>query len=313
MKRDFSIIKSPVLVIGLFALLQGCGTSSDTKTVATETAFKQPPVVQDSLAILDSLIVTYPADLELLMMRGKYHVQRSHFALAAEDYSQATRLDSSCVVCWTGLGQAAEGAEKYRIASNAYRQALDLDVHAILALDRLVKLYLANKEHQAAMDAVNDLLVNDLHNGHGYFLKGLVYKYSGDTATALSSFQTAIEQDPSHVEALMQLGNLYTQQTNSVALAYYDRILTVHPDHKIALYNQAYAYHKLGEPSSAIRSYLTLLEKYPKNVSATFNIGAIYYDEFRMEDSARYYFKSALLINDQYIPAKEALRILDET
>ena len=43
----------------------------------------------------------------------------------------------------------------------------------------------------------------------GYFLKGMCYKESGDTTRAISSFQTACEQDNQYYDAYVETGRLF--------------------------------------------------------------------------------------------------------
>jgi tetratricopeptide (TPR) repeat protein len=49
---------------------------------------------------------------------------------------------------------------------------------------------------QEAINEINEVLKLEKSNPKAYYLKGVIYKESGDTSLAVSSFMTAIEQDP---------------------------------------------------------------------------------------------------------------------
>ena len=56
------------------------------------------------------------------------------------------------------------------------------------------------------------------------------YKDLGDTAKAISSMQTAVEQDQQYYNAYMQLGILCAAQRNKLAVDYYKNALKVIPN-----------------------------------------------------------------------------------
>ena len=58
------------------------------------------------------------------------------------------------------------------------------------------------EEYESSFRYLNEALKVDIHSATAYRLKGFNYKYAGDTVNAVSSFQTAIEQDPNDYDSV---------------------------------------------------------------------------------------------------------------
>lgn len=83
----------------------------------------------------------------------------------------------------------------------------NIDVLNALALEYFL---LPKPRYNLAIDTYNKVLKLDIQNADAYFYKGLIFKETGDTAKAISSFQTCTEVDPDYYDAYMQLGMLYS-------------------------------------------------------------------------------------------------------
>ena len=55
---------------------------------------------------------------------------------------------------------------------------------------------------------------------------------------AESSYQTAIEMDANYYAAMIQLGWIYAQQQNDLAITYYDAALEIYPESMEAIRNK---------------------------------------------------------------------------
>ncbi|MFK5173600.1 tetratricopeptide repeat protein, partial [Propionibacterium freudenreichii] len=73
---------------------------------------------------------------------------------------------------------------------------------------KLSEIALLLKDYANSIKYANDALKIDVFNPTAYFLKGMTYKYGKDTNNAISSFQTAIEQDNQYYKAFVELGFL---------------------------------------------------------------------------------------------------------
>ena len=69
----------------------------------------------------------------------------------------------------------------------------------------IARIYLYVGKHKEAIGFSNELLKIDIHNSDAYFIKGYAFKEMGDTIRSISTFQTALEQNPDMNNALCSL------------------------------------------------------------------------------------------------------------
>jgi tetratricopeptide (TPR) repeat protein len=188
-------------------------------------------------------------------------------------------------------------------AAGAFEKALQLDPKNVEAALKLSELYLYIKAYPKCVNYANEALKIDRSNAKAYFLKGFAYKETGDTSKALSSFQTAVEVQPDHYDAYIQLGNIQAARRNLMALQYYNNALRLRPHSTEALYNRGLFLQESGNLDAAIKDYETILKIDPRYEDAHYNLG--YIDLVIKKDytSAISHFSDAIRINDQYVEA----------
>ncbi|MBP6731921.1 MAG: tetratricopeptide repeat protein, partial [Chitinophagales bacterium] len=81
--------------------------------------------------------------------------------------------------------------------------------------------------YRLALDYLNTAIVKDPQNADIYFYKGTIFKEVGDTAKAISSFQTATELNPKFYNAYVQLGLLLKSKKDKNAEKYFDNAIKV--------------------------------------------------------------------------------------
>ncbi|MFN2459833.1 MAG: tetratricopeptide repeat protein [Candidatus Velthaea sp.] len=88
-------------------------------------------------------------------------------------------------------------------------------------------------------------------------------------AALLGDLDARIRKNPRDTDALVQLGNLYTDAGKyDRALTYYQRALAVQPDLAPALYGDAAAAQALGRRDDAVAHYRRFLRKAPDDPNA---------------------------------------------
>ena len=149
------------------------------------------------------------------------------------------------------------------------------------------------------LQRINDALrVNDRLD-EAYFLKGRLYLETGDTVTAVSSFQTAIEVNPDRYDVFIQLGLLYAAADEDLALEYFRTARSLRPNSIEALYDEAVYLqeHGIANPARYRQSldlYDRILELDATNASAAFNKGFVFLEYLTQYDSAEYWFDQAI-------------------
>ncbi len=98
-----------------------------------------------------------------------------------------------------------------------------------------------------------------------------------DFARAMHAYERALELDPHHVGALINLGNIH-YRTGQIAAArrLYERALAVDPRNPKVHYNLGNVYDDLEEFRTAIRFFESALRLNPENADTHFNLGLVY-------------------------------------
>lgn len=111
---------------------------------------------------------------------------------------------------------------------------------------------------------------------------GVLYARYSLNDRAQVQFELILEQEPRHVGALVNVGNLnFLQSRFELALEHYERARSVAPDNPAALLGVARANHELENYGSASRAYEQLKERDPALADR------FAYLDFRGEDAAR--------------------------
>jgi tetratricopeptide (TPR) repeat protein len=154
-------------------------------------------------------------------------------------------------------------------------KAIEIDPKNISAYTKLAELNLYIKDYNACLKAADDVLKIDVYNPRAYFIKGMAFKEVGDSAKAVSSFQTVVEQDPEYYNAYIQLGLLYSAIKNPLALDYLNNALNLQPQSIEAYYAIGMFFQETGNVNKAIEAYNTILKIDSTYNDAHYNLGYI--------------------------------------
>jgi tetratricopeptide (TPR) repeat protein len=129
----------------------------------------------------------------------------------------------------------------------------------------------------------------------------LYYQVKGDLEAAIAMFQLAFQLDPSNLESMAMLADLYFEQGNlEGALECYRYILTREP-HNAECYNyMGYLLWQMDRNDEAIEAYKKAIQLDDKSHIAYNNLGVIYLDEKDSHRNAMELFKRALDLNPKY-------------
>lgn len=91
------------------------------------------------------------------------------------------------------------------------------------------------------------------------------------------AYRRAIELDPSHTDAMVNLGRLLQERGNlAEAAQLYRRATEVEPDYGTAFFNLGVVMEELGETDAAIAAYEKSLEVDPVSADSHYNLAGIY-------------------------------------
>jgi tetratricopeptide (TPR) repeat protein len=214
----------------------------------------------------------------------------------------ALNIDSSKSVYYMTISDLYFLGNKTGKSKLALERAISLDAKNVDAMLKLAELYLYVAKHDKSIEYINMALKVDMYNSKGYFMKGMNYKELKDTAKAISSMQTAVEQDQQYYQAFMQLGILCAAQKNSLAVQYYKNAIRLNPKSTEAIYGLGKYYQDIEDYANALTTYKSILD-YEQNPNVHYNIGAIHLGNTRKYDLALTHFSDVIKIDPKYTDA----------
>lgn len=271
-------INTIIFIVSSLAFLFGCNNDSKNPVKSETADDKKPSLSVEMLEKqkLDSLIKTNPDNPELFFERSEWNFNYGAKHAALADIYSAIHLDSLNIKYYYFGGELfvelGDGNKAVQLMSKAISLLPEDETLYLMAAE--YNLYMGY--HQSAINFINDLLRINASNAEAYFLKGYIYKDLNDIDKAISNFQTAVEQNPLHYDAYMQLGLLFSNKKNDLALNYFDNALRINENSREAIYGKAYHYQIKNNFNKAIENYKKILELHPKDSEIFFNIGFCY-------------------------------------
>ena len=286
-----------MLVFGIIVLtLPSC--TNDKTLKENETGKK----TGDNFTKLNDDIAANPNRADLLFQRAKIFIQRDVMNQAYEDLNRATAIDSTNTEYLMLLADVAFKTFQIKKASDTFEKVVKLDPKNKDAYLKLSELYFYVKGYQKSLLYSNEALKLDKNLVRAYYLRGFAYKEMGDTAKAVSSFNTVVDLRPDY-DAFIQLGNIYAARNNPLAVQYYNNALKVEPNNTEALYNRGLFFQNTGEIGKAMADYNTIIKIDPHYADAYFNMGYINSVLSSNWNEAIRFYTEAIKADDQYAEA----------
>lgn len=280
--------RTHILLPALVALLLTACTNSGTDENAQAT--------KGTLGELEQRILKDPTNAALFAERAKYFDGLDSSRLALNDWNRAIALDSTNTAYRLALADLFYRKVRVEDAEKVLLKAVDMDPSGTEARLKLSELKLIQREYIEAMELANAALRIDPQNPRGYFLKGWIHMEAGDTALAISSYRTAIEQDPAFHDAFVQLGQLHAALKQPLAAQYYASALEVRPNSVEALYGMGMYAQENGQDSLALACYERIQEIAPQNALGWYNAGYVWLELRRQPSQARPFFERAIAV-----------------
>src|SRR5579863_8460182 len=149
--------------------------------------------------------------------------------------------------------------------------------------------YWSEKAVEAAKQAarLNDKLP-EVH-----FALGSAYAATGQTAQAIEEHKRGLELAPNSDEAYRRLGNAYKENgQKEEALQALQKAVEINPYYWNNLAALGNANFIFGEPDKALKNYLQVIQLEPDNPAGYSNLGAVYFDMGKFEESIPAFQKS---------------------
>jgi len=259
------------------------GGSGNQKNMAPASGALLHPSVKP----LSDKIAANPKDPALYFQRGKALHKLMEDSLALNDFKMAVSLDTTKAEYYSAIGDLM--FEHKDVANSVVwlKKAIQLNPKDPVVHLKFAKLLIYMDNFPESFTQINEVLRQDPFNPEGYFLKGIIYKNTKDTAKAISSFQTAVQVDPRYRDAMIQLGLLYSNQKNPTAVQYFNNAFALDTTDVMPLYGKGMFYQENNDFEKAKEAYKQCILYNPQYGDAYFNTGWILMHQDSLEKAER--------------------------
>lgn len=302
------------LTILILALITACGGEEPKEEKIVQDHIDENGNV-DSLKFYEEKLNADPNNPMVLFERAQFYIRKGNVELAELDLELALQKDSSILKIhklYADVNLAKLDLEKSKYH---YDYVIERDTMNAEAFVGLGKLYAALNNSQQAIYYLGEALKINPYLPEPYFTKGLIYRsdyYVRDDEDprkeeswqrAVSSFQTAVEQDPNYYSAYIEMGVMYDEKGDSLALEYYNSAIDIAPNSLEAWYNKGMYFQNRGEVDNALNCYYQLNDIDETWADPYYNLGYIHLLMTNELDSSIYYFERATQLDPMYYQA----------
>ncbi len=259
------------LVIGLTIMAIGCKKKEPTAVAIAPTG--NPTIDKLSVAIANN-----PNDSKLFFARAKAFYENEGYDEAILDLQRALSKDSTNVDYLQLLADVYLDYFKSYPALKTMEKVVRLYPDRIPSLLKMCEFQLILKNPDASLKTLDQVLKIDPQNADAYLLMGMNFKEKKDTARAINSFQTAVENDPDLIDGWINLGQLHAGLKNAIAVRYFDSAIRIQPDNPAVIHAKAYYLQEKGDLKGSLALFKKMANIDAQNQDAYFNAGLLYLD-----------------------------------
>jgi len=251
-----------------------------------------------AIAEISQKIENEPNNPDLYVMRGQLFYEEGQYLATVSDLTQAIDLDSTNFAYHHLLADAYFDSNQSKPALAILEKVIKKDSTRINTLLKLAEMQMILRQHEASLLNVNKILQQKSRHPEGFYLAGLNFEQTGDTARAIISFQTTVEEDPDHLDAYLKLGGHFDKQDKPIALKYYDNALRIDSTDVSALMGKAWYFHQRSKFTKAKKHYEKAAAFHPFDSRIHFNNGILHL-EIKDAETAYKKFDLAVQVDKQ--------------
>lgn len=241
------------------------------------------------IKFLSEKIAKDSLNADLYFTRAKANENLRNMDLALLDYKKAIAINPKEASYYLNLNQFYLSQKNIVDAINTLSKAMEKIPKDERIGIELAKNYLYLGDPTKAVKATNVILKNDANNSEAYFYKAVAYSEMGDNKKAISTYQTAIEQNPDFYDALINLGVLMSKENKDLAESYIKSAIRVKPESDEAHYALGMFYQNRKQYEKAKTTYRNIIDYNSNYINAYYNIGYIYFQQDSLKESLQHF------------------------
>ena len=230
------------------------------------------------LSELGNQIERFPNEPQAYLARAEYYYENESYEQAIVDLQKSLSIDSTHLNSLHTLADVYLDYFQSRKALETLEYTSKLYPDNILTLLKKSEFYFILKQYEESMRSIDQILKIEPQNAEAYFMFGQNFVEQGDTARAINSYQTAVENDPDLLDAWIKLGQLQAALDNSIAEKYFDSAISIAPKNITVRHAKADFLADAGKLNEAIAVYRGIVEIDLNYEDAYFNSGLLYLD-----------------------------------
>lgn len=228
---------------------------------------------------LDPLIAQNPGNLALLGAMFQLQLQEKDWGKSQDTLKQLRRAGADDSTADLAEGHVASAQQRWEIAETAYRRAAERRPAAPEPLLALVQLDMRRGKLASAQGRLEELLAQSPDHRYAAGFLGELLLTKGDSATAVSHFETATRVNPKWVMPWIHLARVrYAQKQTAEGDTVLRRALEISPENEQMRLLLATSLTAQRRHDDAIEQYEAVLRRSPASILAANNLAAVLVD-----------------------------------
>lgn len=277
-------------------------------------------IPKSEITLLSEEIIKNPNDINALLDRVDYNLEKEKYESALFDLQQCLLLDSLNSKCNYLASLSYFEISKYdktkvdygKLALKHIRNSIKNDEKNYLALALYGEINVAYARYKEAIDFFNKSLEIEYNQYATHHLMGYAFKKLDQLDVAVNCFQNSININPDYLQSYIEAALVYQLKNDTLAETFYKNALKIDSSNIIVLYNLGLYYQNNQVYNDALDTYNELLENDAFNSNAHYNIGFIHM-ELDLFDIAVNNFADAIYSNSVFYEAYYARGVCFET
>jgi tetratricopeptide (TPR) repeat protein len=220
--------------------------------------------------------------------RGVEMLKKQDYAHAGVEFKSALQLKSNMVPAWLGLAQVGEHDQNWADVGKILRKVAELDPKNVDVRVRFARLMLLGGDFEQALKVANEAEQIEDRNAAVRALKGIILFKLGETGTAVTEAQTALDIDPQNSEALIVLAAYRLAHGDpDGALLLLDRDPDKHAkDLGVQLFKLK-VFDTTGDVAKSEQLLKKLIEDFPQEPAFRKQLAQLYLRQHRVDDAEK--------------------------
>ena len=251
---------------------------------------------QHAIIELDPLLKAQPDDQQLNILIGMSNYGIGHFAEASTQLKRASDADPNNLTLLLTLAHSCLFSRQYPCVVDTYHRLIALNAESAEA-DMLVGEALDEmKDHEGAIREFRAAAAADPKEPNVHFGLGYLLWTRGQYQEAAEEFQTEVENEPDHLQAMLYLAD------TRILLNQFDRALPLleqigrkDPNIPMQHLDLGIVYVELDRKEDAKTQFESAIKLAPTNVKAHYHLAQLYRSMGRMAEAKVEFAKASSL------------------